>query len=115
MSFLASTVIERARAIWKDPSKILCSDANACLWLSDALLELQRLKPTAFRDDYGNRVDVPDISATTDSINLDAGWRPYLVDYVTGRGFMQDADSQEHKARGNDHFSLFYSRLGIKV
>jgi hypothetical protein len=38
---------------------------------------------------------------------------PLLVDYVMARAFMEDSDSQDHKARAMDHFKLFLDRAHL--
>lgn len=108
MSILASDVINRARAIWKETaSGDLLSDPNALLFLSDGLLELRGIRADLFRDSEGERQDHVDVTTLGQTISVDVDARPILVDYVVARGFMADADSQNHETRANNHFKLF--------
>lgn len=110
---IASNVIDRARAIWKDAGKTTWSDANAFLWLSDAVLELYTIRPDSRIDAFGELRTYADITSLTDTIPCDERFRPLLVDYLVARGFMEDSDSGNHMERANAHFKMFYDRVKI--
>ena len=115
MSFSAQSVISRARLVWKESaSGDILSDANCLLWLSDGILEMRSLRPESLRftDDL-EPVDFAEVSTVNYSIPIDVKFRSVLVDYLIARGFMGDADSQNHDARANAHFKLFYDRIKV--
>ena len=114
MSFTAQSLITRARLVWKESvSGDILSDANCLLWISDALLELRSIRQETRFDANLDEVPLADLSAVGETVPVDDKFRPVLVDYLVARGFMGDADSQNHDARANAHFNLFYTRAKV--
>ena len=115
MSFTAQSVIDRARLVWREVSSgDILDDANCLLWLSDGILELRSLRPESTRFDANlNAVDFAELTTVGQSIPIEEKFRPVLADYLIARGFMGDADSQNHEDRANNHFKLFYDRAKV--
>ncbi len=114
MSIVASDIINRARAIWKESaSGDILSDPNALLFLSDGLLELRGIRSETQLDANGEYTEHTDVAATSSSIPIAAKFRPCLVDYVVGRGFQADSNLQNHEARANQHLTAFYQRSKV--
>jgi len=114
MSILASDIINRARAIWKESaSGDILSDTNAKLFLSDGLLELRGIRSETQLDANGEYTEHVDVAETTSTIPIAVKFRPCLVDYVVGRGVQADANLQNHEARANQHLAAFYQRARV--
>ena len=111
MSFTAKSIVDRARAIWKDADKVTFSEPNSFLWISDAILEARSKRSDARQDDDGEITDYTDVTSNDDVIPMNVKFRVVLVDYVVARGFMEDGDSQSHSERADKHFKLFYERI----
>ena len=111
MSIIASNVIDRAKAIWREAAadNILSPD-NCLLFLSDGLLELRSVRPEMQVDSNLNLIEHVDVTGTTQSIPIDAKFRPCLVDYLTGRGFQADANLENHEARATRHMDDFVAK-----
>lgn len=111
MSILASDVINRAKAIWREAAADnILTAPNILLFLSDGILELRSVRPDIKRDSEFNSVDYADVSGTTQSLPYDVKFRPALVDYLVGRGFQADANLENHDARANAHMAAFVAK-----
>lgn len=111
MSIVASSVINRAKAIWREAAADnILSEPNCLLFLSDGLIELRSLRPETQLNSNGEYADAVDVTGTTDSIDMDVKFRPCLVDYLVGRGFQADANLENHEARANRHLADFVTK-----
>lgn len=111
MSIVASEIINRAKAIWREAAADnILSSANCLLFLSDGLIELRSVRPDVKFDSDLGYVEHSDVTATSSVISLDAKFRPCLVDYLVGRGFQADANLENHENRANRHMADFVAK-----
>lgn len=107
-TFTISDVISRVRKLKSDATY---ASTDCRLWIFDALMELYTQAPKTRKTETDGVRDLPDFfTADTDIVPCSLRYLPLIVDYVMGRAFMQDGDSQEHSARSAQHFQLFFQR-----
>lgn len=106
--FTIEDVLDRVRKLKSDATY---STTDLRLWVYDALMELYTQAPKTRLDDEEKIRDLPDaFTADTDTVPCSVKYMPLIVDYVLARALMQDADSQEHAARADKFFNLFFQR-----
>ena len=115
MSILASEVItDGARKLWGTGlSADKTSDTSSLAWLSQALRTLYATRPDAAIDDNGVYSEYAKVTTIGQSIPVSDKFLPYLIDYVTARGFQEDGDDDNHQARADKHFELARAWLNI--
>ena len=115
MSILASDVITYgARKLWGTAlSAEKTDDVSSLKWLSQALRSLYSARPDAAIDDDGNYYPYVAVTAIGQSIPVSDKFLPYLIDYVTARGFQEDGENPAHQKRAGDHFELAKAWLNI--
>lgn len=115
MSILASDVITQgARKIWGDAvSEEKTTDVTALKWLSQALRLLYSARPDCAIDDDGNYTDYAAVTAIGATIAIPAKFAPYLIDYVTARGFQEDGENPAHQERADKHFSMAKEEMSV--
>lgn len=107
-TFTVADVLSRVRELKSDASY---ASASCRVWAYDALMELYTQAPKTRVDDGGDVRNIPNMfSADNDVVGCSILYLPLVIDYVLGRAFMSDGDSQEHSARAAQHFQLFYQR-----
>jgi len=107
MSFLASAIITDRVTPLMTRQNVTLTPANLLLWLSDGLLALRSMQPRAFINAEGEPVDYEDVTALTQSIDLDAKWRIPLTDYVCWRAFQEDGQNGRHVQDAGRSFDAF--------
>lgn len=107
LPFTVQDIAERVRYLKNDAGY---SIDKIYRWSYDALLELHVQAPKTRRS--GDSVyDLPkQFTAATDAFPCLIDYMPLIVDYVLARAFMGDGNSQEHAARSQIHFELFFKR-----
>lgn len=115
MSILASDVItEGARKLWGAAlSADKSDDVSAMAWLSHALRSLYAARPDAAIDDNDQYSEYVKVTTIGQSIPVSDKFLPYLIDYVTARGFQEDGDNPMHRERAAEHFELAKAWLNL--
>jgi len=107
-TFTVANVLSRVRKL---KSHATYSADDCRLWTFDAIMELYTQAPKARTLEDGGVRDLPDFfTVDTDIVPCSIRYLPLIIDYVMGRAFMQDGDSQEHSTRSAQHFQLFFQR-----
>ncbi len=106
--FAVSDVLDRVKDVVGNATY---APAKAYRWTRDAVLELYLFSPKTRKGETGTVREWPSaFTATTDKVPLDIEFLPIVTDYVIGRAFMEESDSQDHITRATTHFELFYKR-----
>jgi hypothetical protein len=113
MSFTAAEIITSRVTPLLANQNVTLTPANLLLWLSDALLELRSIRPSAFINEAGECVEYADVTALTQTIDLDAKWRGVLTDYVLWRCFQEDGQSGKHTLDAKRSFDSFLARAQV--
>ncbi len=108
-TFTVDDVLTRVRKIKSDAGY---SADNVYLWVRDAVLELFTQAPKSRKDDSGGEVsDWPAaFTAGTDTVTCRLMYLPLIVDYVLGRAFQEEGETQLHAARSTKHMEEFFKR-----
>ena len=112
-TFKVSDVLSRVRLIKADASYLV---GSACLWITDAVIELYIQAPKSRKNDLNQVYEFPGTALLTtgeSTVPCSICYMPLIVDYVAARAFMQDADSMDHRARASEHFKLFFDRAHL--
>ncbi len=113
MALTVNEVLNRTRVLINDTGSTRFTNASMFLWLSDAVREVRRLRPSTTLDTDGNLTTFTEITGTGDTIPLDDDWRNTITNYMCYRGFSEDAVDQATKNKATHYYNLFNEMLKI--
>lgn len=103
MSFTAKSIIDRARAKWKESAEgDMLTDVQCLPALTDALMAVRSARPEAYMDYYtGVMYDLVDVTSVNQVILVQDRFREALAAHLTMTGYSGNADQQKNEERAN--------------
>ena len=109
MSFTAQSIIDRAKAKWKESTDgDMLSPANCLIAITDGLIAVRSARPECYQDFYtGFLYEHVDVTDKDQVIYIQDRFREALAAHLIMSGYSGDSDSQNHAELSNEWSARF--------